>query len=113
MSNVHPGAPASSTPIPERRRGGFVATYGEGELLKEGEGEQTLKDRYIIRVSPVSRGGGGELIEAQVGWDDVRGFASVGGTLIGTARCAAFREVEGRRKAAHNLVKHEIGRAHV
>lgn len=29
---------------------GFVATYGEGELLKEGEGEQTLKGRYIIRV---------------------------------------------------------------
>lgn len=45
---------------------------------------------------------------AQVGWDDVRGFASLGGTLIGTARCAAFREVEGRRTAALNLVKHGI-----
>lgn len=42
------GAPAA---MPPRRRGGFVPTYGEGELLKEGEGEQTLKDRYIIRVS--------------------------------------------------------------
>lgn len=38
----------------------------------------------------------------------MRGFASVGGTLIGTARCAAFREVEGRRKAVLNLVKHGI-----
>ncbi|GAA5998796.1 uncharacterized protein JCM10292_007239 [Rhodotorula paludigena] len=75
-----------------QRKGGFVATYGEGELLKEGEGEQTLKGRYIIRV----------------GWDDVRGFASIGGTLIGTARCAAFREIEGRRKAALNLVRHGI-----
>lgn len=54
VPDVQPGAPASSTPMPERRKGGFVATYGEGELLKEGEGEQTLKDRYIIRVSPVS-----------------------------------------------------------
>lgn len=38
----------------------------------------------------------------------MRGFASVGGTLIGTARCAAFREIEGRRKAALNMVKHGI-----
>lgn len=79
-------------PLPKVKKAGFVSTYGEGELLKEGEGEQTLKDRYIIRV----------------GWDDVRGFAAVGGTLIGTARCAAFREIEGRRKAVLNLVKHGI-----
>jgi len=44
----------------------------------------------------------------QVGWDDVRGFASIGGTLIGTARCAEFREIEGRRKAALNLIRHGI-----
>jgi 6-phosphofructokinase 1 len=72
--------------------GRFVATYGDGELLREGEGEAGFKGRYIIRV----------------GWDDVRGFVSEGGTLIGTARSAAFRELEGRRKAAHNLVKHGI-----
>jgi len=48
------GAPVSTKAVPEKRRGGFVATYGEGELLKEGEGEQTLKGRYIIRVSPDS-----------------------------------------------------------
>ncbi|BGP01179.1 6-phosphofructokinase, alpha subunit [Rhodotorula toruloides] len=87
------GAPTSIDPeTSKKKRGGFVATYGEGELLKEGEGEQTLRGRYIIRV----------------GWDDVRGFAAIGGTLIGTARCAAFREVEGRRKAALNLVRHGI-----
>lgn len=44
----------------------------------------------------------------QVGWDDVRGYASIGGTLIGTARCAEFRELEGRRKAALNLIRHGI-----
>lgn len=38
----------------------------------------------------------------------MRGFLSAGGTLIGTARCAAFRETEGRRKAVLNLVKHGI-----
>ncbi|BGP14347.1 hypothetical protein JCM10213_004474 [Rhodosporidiobolus nylandii] len=91
--NVSTGAPLTEeAPVLDRRGGRFVATYGEGELLKEGEGEQTLKGRYIIRV----------------GWDDVRGFASIGGTLIGTARCAAFRELEGRRTAALNLVRHGI-----
>ena len=75
-----------------RPTGKFEYTFGEGELLKEGEAEQALKGRHIIRV----------------GWDDVRGWASEGGTLIGTARSKAFREVEGRRKAAHNLLKHGI-----
>lgn len=70
----------------------FLDTYGEGELLKEGEAEMALKGRHIIRV----------------GWDDVRGFASEGGTLIGTARSASFREFDGRTKAAQNLVKHGI-----
>ena len=70
----------------------FIDTYGEGELLKEGEAEMALKGRHIIRV----------------GWDDVRGYATEGGTLIGTARSAAFREKEGRTKAALNLVKHGI-----
>ncbi|KAM0754370.1 6-phosphofructokinase [Meredithblackwellia eburnea MCA 4105] len=93
----HPLTVSSEDTVPigakvPTKKNEFVPTYGEGELLKEGEGEQTLKDRYIIRV----------------GWDDVRGFASVGGTLIGTARSAAFRELEGRRKAALNLVRHGI-----
>ncbi|GAA5953091.1 hypothetical protein JCM3765_007405 [Sporobolomyces pararoseus] len=93
VAEPHSGAPLTTeNPLPDRRQGGFVATYGEGELLKEGEGEQTLKGRYIIRV----------------GWDDVRGYASIGGTLIGTARCAEFREIEGRRKAALNLIRHGI-----
>lgn len=72
--------------------GGFVATYGDGELLKEGEGEAGFKGRYIIRV----------------GWDDVRGFVGEGGTLIGTARSVAFRQRDGRKRAAYNLVKHGI-----
>ncbi|PWN29488.1 putative 6-phosphofructokinase [Jaminaea rosea] len=74
---------------------GFVPTYGEGELLKEGVSEAEelgLKGRYIVRV----------------GWDDVRGWLDQGGTLIGTARCAAFRQQDGRLRAAHNLIKHGI-----
>jgi 6-phosphofructokinase 1 len=73
--------------------------FGDGELLRQGEGdakdlpvENTLKGRYIIRV----------------GWDDVRGWMNEGGTLIGTARCARFRELEGRLEGAYNLIKEGI-----
>lgn len=46
---------------------------------------------------------GGDLIREK-SWEDVRGYLSEGGTLIGTARCAAFRERPGRLKAAKNLI---------
>jgi 6-phosphofructokinase 1 len=46
---------------------------------------------------------GGDLIK-QMMWDDVRGFLSIGGTLIGTARCMAFMERAGRLKAAKNMI---------
>lgn len=52
---------------------------------------------------------GGDLI-APLGWDDVSGITHQGGTMIGTARCAAFRTVEGRRAAAANLIRHGIDR---
>ncbi|OLL22139.1 ATP-dependent 6-phosphofructokinase [Neolecta irregularis DAH-3] len=50
---------------------------------------------------------GGDLIK-QLYWDDVRGWLSEGGTLIGTARCAAFRSHEGRLQAAKHLVQSGI-----
>ncbi|CAG8577502.1 9622_t:CDS:10 [Acaulospora colombiana] len=73
--------------------------FGYGSLLKDGEsdsvdtpGAKSLKGRYIVRV----------------GWDDVRGWMGEGGTIIGTARCAAFRTIEGRTKATLNLIKEGI-----
>ncbi|EPQ26510.1 uncharacterized protein PFL1_05832 [Pseudozyma flocculosa PF-1] len=84
-------AAAASTTV----EGQFVPTYGEGEALREGVGEAQelgLRGRYIIRV----------------GWDDVRGWMDQGGTLIGTARCKEFRTVEGREKAAYNLIVNGI-----
>ncbi|KAG8885540.1 6-phosphofructokinase, alpha subunit [Tulasnella sp. 332] len=72
--------------------------FGDGPMLKEGEGDtsiegqDSLRGRYIIRV----------------GWDDVRGWMGEGGTFIGTARSAAFRTPEGRLAAAHNLIKEGI-----
>lgn len=46
---------------------------------------------------------GGDMIKEQV-WEDVRGYLSEGGTLIGTARCAEFRHRDGRLKAAKNMI---------
>lgn len=46
---------------------------------------------------------GGDLIK-QMYWEDVRGWLSEGGTLIGTARCKSFMERPGRLKAAKNMV---------
>ena len=50
---------------------------------------------------------GGSLIK-RMEWADVRNWVSIGGTLIGTARCKAFYERPGRLKAAKNMVLHGI-----
>ncbi|PYI11070.1 6-phosphofructokinase PfkA [Aspergillus sclerotiicarbonarius CBS 121057] len=46
---------------------------------------------------------GGDMIR-QLHWEDVRGWLSRGGTLIGSARCMTFRERPGRLQAAKNLI---------
>jgi 6-phosphofructokinase 1 len=43
-----------------------------------------------------------------MGWADVQGLLRLGGTIIGTARCAEFRNREGRLQSAWNLVKNGI-----
>lgn len=50
---------------------------------------------------------GGSLIK-RMKWEDVRGWLSEGGTLIGTARSKAFRERPGRLAAAKNLILNGI-----
>lgn len=50
---------------------------------------------------------GGNLLR-EMEWEDVRGFLSHGGTDIGTARSAEFRERKGRLEAAHNMVSSGI-----
>jgi 6-phosphofructokinase 1 len=50
---------------------------------------------------------GGDRIRA-MSWDVVGGIMQRGGTIIGTARCAAFRSRAGRLKAALNLLEHAI-----
>ncbi|KAI8957805.1 6-phosphofructokinase [Daldinia sp. FL1419] len=50
---------------------------------------------------------GGRFIR-KMEWNDVRGYLSEGGTLIGTARCMAFYERPGRLTAAKNLILNGI-----
>jgi 6-phosphofructokinase 1 len=52
---------------------------------------------------------GGDRIPP-VTWDDVSGILNRGGTVIGTARSPAFRQREGRRRAAHHLLQWGIDR---
>lgn len=52
---------------------------------------------------------GGERIRAMQ-WNDVGGIMHCGGTVIGSARCPAFRERAGRLQAARNLLQREIDR---
>ncbi len=40
--------------------------------------------------------------------DEVGGILHQGGTVLGTARCEAFRTRDGRRRAARNLLEHGI-----
>ncbi|KAI9757307.1 MAG: serine/threonine-protein kinase M1 [Chaenotheca gracillima] len=60
-------------------------------------------EAYAIKEGYEGLVQGGDLIE-QMKWGDVRGWLSEGGTFIGTARCAAFRERPGRLLAAKNMV---------
>ena len=50
---------------------------------------------------------GGDRIRKMT-WDSVGGILQKGGTILGTARCETFRTREGRRRAARNLLEHEI-----
>jgi 6-phosphofructokinase 1 len=46
----------------------------------------------------------GEYIKKMT-WDSVGGILQLGGTMIGSARCEAFRTRDGRKTAAKNLIK--------
>lgn len=71
-----------------------MGIYVEAKVYFVHEGYQGMVD------------GGDNIIE--VSWESVSSILQVGGTVIGSARCKAFRTREGRLKAACNLVKRGI-----
>ena len=105
-------APVNGTPAPlpgKKRRIGVMTSGGDAPGMNGAV-------RAIVRMS-IAKGceaygiyegyeglvQGGDLIK-QMYWEDVRGWLSEGGTLIGTARCKAFYERPGRLKAAKNMI---------
>lgn len=62
---------------------------------------------YFIREGYQGMVDGGENIE-EANWASVSCIIHRGGTVIGSARCAAFRTREGRLKAAKNLIDRGI-----
>jgi 6-phosphofructokinase 1 len=64
-------------------------------------------DVYAIYEGYQGMVSGDEYIRKMT-WDSVGGILHQGGTAIGSARCAEFRTREGRRRAARNLVQHDI-----
>lgn len=64
-------------------------------------------DVYAIHEGYQGLVDGGALIRKMI-WSDVGGIIHLGGTVIGSARCAEFRERAGRLNAARNLLEREI-----
>lgn len=64
---------------------------------------------FAIREGWQGAVAGGDHIVA-LGWSDVSGILNKGGTVIGTARSAEFRERAGQRRAVRNLVERGIDR---
>ena len=71
--------------------------------LHRGVGVHAILEGYQGMVD------GGDRIRS-LAWEDVGSILHRGGTIIGTARCPAFREREGRLTAARNLLQHGIDR---
>jgi 6-phosphofructokinase 1 len=64
-------------------------------------------ETYVIFEGYQGMVDGGDRIRP-FGWNDVGGILQQGGTVIGSARCLEFRERNGRRRAAKNLVQNGI-----
>lgn len=100
----------ASTPPPKKQRIGVMTSGGDAPGMNGAV-------RAVVRAA-LARGcvpyfvyegyqglvDGGDMIK-EASWEDVRGFLSEGGTLIGTARCKIFQnERAGRLRAAKNMV---------
>jgi 6-phosphofructokinase 1 len=101
---------ASNAPPPPKKRRIGVMTSGGDSPGMNGAIRAVVRtaiyrdcEAYAIHEGYQGLVRGGDLI-TRMGWDDVRGFLSRGGTLIGTDRCLEFRERAGRLKAAKNMI---------
>jgi 6-phosphofructokinase 1 len=101
---------ANGVPAPPRKRRIGVMTSGGDSPGMNGAVRAVVRmsihmgcESYAIYEGYDGLVQGGDLIK-EMNWEDVRGFLSRGGTLIGTARCMPFMERWGRLKAAKNMI---------
>ncbi len=109
------GASQSPAPDDQRVRLGVLTSGGDAQgmnaavravvraAIHEGARPYAILEGYQGAVD-----GGAGIVEMT--WDSVGNIQQRGGTMIGTARCAAFRERDGRRQAAKHLLEHGIDR---
>ncbi|KAM5447738.1 6-phosphofructokinase, alpha subunit [Microsporum audouinii] len=103
---------AASTPVaaPAKQRRIAVLTSGGDAPGMNGVVRAVIRmsihcgcEAYAVHEGYEGLVQGGDYFR-QMYWEDVRGWLSRGGTLIGSARCKSFRDREGRLKAAKNMV---------
>ncbi|PYH87562.1 6-phosphofructokinase pfkA [Aspergillus ellipticus CBS 707.79] len=94
---------------PKRRRIGVLTSGGDAPGMN-GVVRAVVRmaihsdcEAYAIYEGYEGLVNGGDMIR-QLHWEDVRGWQSRGGTLIGSARCLTFRQRPGRLQGAKNLV---------
>ncbi|KAL9625717.1 MAG: hypothetical protein Q9160_000037 [Pyrenula sp. 1 TL-2023] len=100
---------ANGVPPPQKKRIGIMTSGGDAPGMN-GAVRAVVRmsihmgcEAYAIYEGYTGLVEGGDLIK-QMQWEDVRGYLSKGGTLIGTARCMEFMQRSGRLKAAKNMV---------
>ncbi|KAL4804145.1 phosphofructokinase-domain-containing protein [Aspergillus unguis] len=99
----------TQAPPPKRRRIGVLTSGGDAPGMN-GAVRAVVRmaihsdcEAYAVYEGYEGLVEGGDMIR-QLQWEDVRGWLSQGGTLIGSARCLSFRERPGRLRAAKNMI---------
>ena len=108
-----PNGTNGQVPPPKKKRIGVLTSGGDSQGMN-GVVRSVVRmsihmecEAYAIYEGYDGLVQGGDLIK-KMGWEDVRGFLSRGGTLIGTKRCMEFYERPGRVRAAKNMVERGI-----
>ena len=103
-------------PIEERRKALAVLTSGGDSQGMNATVRAVVRtaivngaDAYAVYEGLQGLVDGGDRIQ-RFDWNSVGSIMHLGGTVIGTARSADFRERQGRLRAARNLVERGIDR---
>lgn len=115
-TSTTPDSPSKRVIEPNSHAGKSIAVFtsgGDSQGMNSAVRAVVRFGRYLgCKVYFIKEGyegmvqGGDNIVEAH--WSSVSGIIHLGGTIIGSARCMAFRERAGRLKAAKNLIERNI-----